>query len=89
VLVLGLGFVLHRPLRRLPESELKYVVGLVLTTFGTFFCAEGLGVDWPLGDGALVVVLGVWVVASQVAVRVLAASGGRPVSSSSSSEAVA
>src|SRR3954462_5655290 len=79
VLVLGLGFVLHRPLRRLPESELKYVVGLVLTTFGTFFCAEGLGVDWPLGDGALVVVLGVWVVASQVAVRVLAASGGRPV----------
>src|SRR4051794_6459871 len=89
VLVLGLGFVLHRPLRQLPESELKYVVGLVLTTFGTFFCAEGLGVDWPLGDGALVVVLGVWVVASQVAVRVLAASGGRPVSSSSSSEAVA
>src|SRR5918912_4330327 len=57
VLVVALGVVLHRPLRRLPESELKYVVGLVLTTFGTFFCAEGLGVKWPTGDAGLLVVL--------------------------------
>jgi Ca2+/H+ antiporter, TMEM165/GDT1 family len=76
VLVLGLGFVLHRPLRRLPETELKYVVGLVLTTFGTFFCAEGLGVDWPLGDGALVLVLLFWLALSQGAVRVLVGAGG-------------
>src|SRR3954462_15761204 len=81
VLVLGLGFVLHRPLRRLPESELKYVVGLVLTTFGTVFCAEGLGVAWPLGDAALLLVLAVWLLVSQGAVRVLAgAGGGRPAS---------
>jgi uncharacterized membrane protein len=81
VLVLGLGFVLHRPLRRLPETELKYVVGLVLTTFGTFFCAEGLGANWPLGDGALVIVLLVWLVLSQGAVRALASTrGGRPAS---------
>jgi Ca2+/H+ antiporter, TMEM165/GDT1 family len=81
VLVLGLGFVLHRPLRRLPESELKYVVGLVLTTFGSFFCAEGLGVDWPLGDAALLVVLAFWLVVSQGAVRALAGAGrGRPAS---------
>jgi uncharacterized membrane protein len=77
VLVLGLGFALHRPLRRLPESELKYVVGLVLTTFGTFFCAEGLGVDWPLGDGGLLVVLAAWLVVSQAAARALAVSGRR------------
>ena len=79
VLVLGLGVVLHRPLRRLPESELKYVVGLVLTTFGTFFCAEGLGVHWPMGDAALLVVLASWLVVSQAAVRALVgAGGGRP-----------
>jgi uncharacterized membrane protein len=73
--------VLHRPLRRLPETELKYVVGLVLTTFGTFFCAEGLGANWPLGDGALVIVLLVWLALSQGAVRALAsARGGRPAS---------
>jgi uncharacterized membrane protein len=74
-LVIGLGLVLHRPLRRLPESELKYVVGLVLTTFGTFFCAEGLGVDWPLGDAGLVIVLAVWLGVSQAAVRVLSGAG--------------
>ena len=79
LLVIGLGLVLHRPLRRLPESELKYVVGLVLTTFGTFFCAEGLGVDWPLGDASLLIVLAIWLGISQAAVRVLAgAGGGRP-----------
>jgi Ca2+/H+ antiporter, TMEM165/GDT1 family len=76
-LVIGLGLVLHRPLRKLPESELKYVVGLVLTTFGTFFCAEGLGVDWPLGDAALLIVLAIWLGVSQAAVRVMAGAGGR------------
>jgi Ca2+/H+ antiporter, TMEM165/GDT1 family len=79
VLVVGLGLLLHRPLRRLPESELKYVVGLVLTTFGTFFCAEGLGVDWPLGDAGLLVVLGVWLVVSQAMVRALSAAPRRAV----------
>jgi uncharacterized membrane protein len=77
VLVMGLGLLLHRPLRRLPESELKYVVGLVLTTFGTFFCAEGLGVDWPLGDAGLLVVLAVWIVVSQAMVRALSAAPRR------------
>ena len=76
LLVVGLGLVLHRPLRRLPESELKYVVGLVLTTFGTFFCAEGLGVDWPLADASLLIVLAIWLGISQAAVRVLAGAGG-------------
>jgi len=73
-LVIGLGVVLHRPLRKLPESELKYVVGLVLTTFGTFFCAEGLGADWPFGDGGLLIVLAVWPGVSQAAGRWLAGS---------------
>ena len=68
----ALGLVLHRPLRRLPETELKYLVGLVLTTFGTFFAAEGLGVAWPLGDAALLVLLGVYVAASQLMAFALA-----------------
>src|SRR4051812_47479992 len=81
VLVLGLGIVLHRPLRRLPETGLKYVVGLVLPTFGTFFCAGGLGADWPLGDGGLLLVLAFWLLVSQGAVRALAGAGrGRPAS---------
>jgi len=72
LLVIAVGVVLHRPLRALPETELKYVVGLVLTTFGTFFAAEGLGVDWPLGEGALVAVLIVWLAVSQALTHLLA-----------------
>ena len=68
----ALGLVLHRPLRRLPETELKYLVGLVLTSFGTFFAAEGLGVDWPLGDAALLALLALYVAASQVMAALLA-----------------
>ena len=75
LLVIGLGVVLHRPLRKLPETELKYVVGLVLSTFGTFFCAEGLGVEWPLGDAGLLIVVAVWLAVSQLAVRVLVGAG--------------
>ena len=56
VLVVGLGVWARRPLSRVPETELKCGVGVVLTTFGTFFCAEGLGVDWPGGDLALLYV---------------------------------
>ena len=64
----------------MPENAIKFAVWLLLTTFGTFFCAEGLGVDWPLGDGALLLVLAFWLVVSQGAVRALAGAGGRPAS---------
>ncbi len=73
VAVAIIGVTLHRPLRNLPETELKYVVGLVLTTFGTFFAAEGLGVEWPLGDAALLVILAAWLGVSQLLITIAAA----------------
>jgi Ca2+/H+ antiporter, TMEM165/GDT1 family len=67
VLVAGIGLALHRPLRRLPESHLKYAVGIVLSSFGVVFLGEGLSVEWPGGDAALL----------YVAASLLAASWGQ------------
>jgi Ca2+/H+ antiporter, TMEM165/GDT1 family len=71
VAVVGVGLVLHAPLARLPETHLKYVVGLVLSTFGVFFAAEGLGVAWPLSDAALLYIAAAFLIISQIQIRVL------------------
>lgn len=63
--VLAVGAAPHRPLARLPESHLKYGVGVVLSAFGVVFLAEGAGVEWPGGDLALLYVAGALVLASQ------------------------
>jgi len=52
-LVLAVGVFLHRPLARIPENSLKFVVGGVLTAFGVFWCCEGLSAPWPGGDWAI------------------------------------
>jgi uncharacterized membrane protein len=70
--VLAIGAIVHRPLARLPESHLKYAVGIVLSAFGVFFLGEGLGVEWPLGDAALLYVAAALVAVSQAHVLRLA-----------------
>jgi uncharacterized membrane protein len=76
LLTLGIGFVLHRPLMQLPESHLKYAVGIVLSSFGVFFLGEGLGAEWPLADGALLYIAAVLLIVSQVQIATL---GREPV----------
>jgi uncharacterized membrane protein len=73
VAVAAMGVVLHAPLRRVPESHLKYMVGVVLTSFGVFFAAEGLGVHWPGSDAALLYVAAAVLAFSQLQIASLAA----------------
>ncbi|SOC21570.1 COG4280 domain-containing protein [Rhodobacter maris] len=54
-LVLVAGALAHRPLTRVPENTLKFGVGVMLSAFGVFWTGEGLGIDWPGGDLALLV----------------------------------
>ena len=54
VLVLCAGFLLYRPLARVPENALKFGVGVMLSAFGVFWTGEGLGIHWPGSDLALV-----------------------------------
>lgn len=53
LVVVGLGMALHRPLARVPENTLKFVVGTLLAGFGTFWFGEGAGVAWPGADLAI------------------------------------
>jgi uncharacterized membrane protein len=57
VVVAVAGLAVRAPLARVPENGMKFVVGILLTSFGTFWGAEGAGADWPGGDAALPVVV--------------------------------
>jgi uncharacterized membrane protein len=79
VAVIAIGAVLHRPLMRLPETQLKLGVGVALSAFGVFFAAEGLAVEWPLGDVALLYVAAVFAIAARVAISAGRSSEARAV----------
>ncbi|AZO60482.1 MAG: COG4280 domain-containing protein [Mesorhizobium sp.] len=69
VLVMLIGLAMHRPLARVPENALKFVVGLMLTSFGVFWTGEGLGAEWPGEDFALLAIFVVIAAASFAMVR--------------------
>jgi uncharacterized membrane protein len=71
LVVLVAGLLARAPLSRVPENSLKIAVGLLLTTFGMFWGAEGAGVEWPSGDGALPLILVFLAATSWLAVRAL------------------
>jgi uncharacterized membrane protein len=53
--VLAVGIIVHKPLANVPENTLKFGVGVMLSAFGVFWTGEGLGIDWPGQDLALLV----------------------------------
>ena len=71
VLVAVVGVLVRAPLARVPENTMKFAVGVMLTTFGTFWATEGAGAHWPGDDAALPVVLAFVVALSFAAVAML------------------
>ena len=71
VVVVVAGLLVRGPLARVPENTIKFVVGVLLTSFGCFWAAEGAGVDWPGDELSLLGVIAFFVVVSFGLVRVL------------------
>jgi uncharacterized membrane protein len=55
--VLSIAALVRRPLAAVPENAMKFAVGLMLVTFGTFWAGEGVGIDWPAEDASILVLL--------------------------------
>jgi uncharacterized membrane protein len=53
------AFAIRTPFSRIPENTLKFVVGIMLTAFGTFWTGEGLGIGWWRDDLSLT-----WIIVS-------------------------
>ena len=71
VVVVVAGIAVRAPLSRVPENTLKFSVGLLLTTFGTFWGAEGAGANWPGSDLAILGLLVFYLAVSRVLVLLL------------------
>ena len=71
IVVVLAGLAVHAPLARVPENTMKFAVGVMLTSFGTFWGAEGAGAHWPGGDAALLVLVPATVVAGLAMVAAL------------------
>jgi uncharacterized membrane protein len=78
LIVVVVGAIAAKPLSAVPENTLKYAVGLLLATYGTFWAVEGLGalhggasLTWPGGDWTLLIILAGWLALSRLLVLVL------------------
>jgi uncharacterized membrane protein len=79
VVVVIAGVLAKAPLSRVPENTIKFVVGLLLTSFGCFWGAEGAGVDWPGDELSLLGVIAFFALVSLVLVRTLRRKSVPPV----------
>lgn len=57
LVVAVLGLAIHRPLARVPENSLKFVVGVLLSAFGSFWVGEGIGAAWPGADWSILALI--------------------------------
>ncbi|GAB2609602.1 COG4280 domain-containing protein [Kribbella endophytica] len=77
--VLVIAVALRRPLSMINENLLKYGVGLLLASFGTYWAVEGIGIfqdgraslDWPGHDLMILALLAAWLLLSRIFVAVL------------------
>lgn len=90
VLVILLGVVVRAPLKQVPENTLKFIVGIMLTSFGTFWAGEGMRIstsgvrfEWPFSDAFILILAALYLLASFVLVQWLKSTKQRATTPSS------
>lgn len=76
------GVAVRAPLGRVPENTMKFVVGVMLTSFGVFWGAEGAGGQWPGADAALLVLVPVMTLFALALVVLLRSIAAQPITGS-------
>jgi uncharacterized membrane protein len=71
VVIAVIGVVVRKPLAQVPENTLKYAVGIILASIGTFWAAEGMGATWPLDLVSVLGVAAIYFGASRLAVMMI------------------
>jgi uncharacterized membrane protein len=87
LLVIGVGAFVQAPLQRVPENTLKFIVGIMLTTFGTFWSGESFGIDWPFSDLFLLLLAALYLAASLLLIWAIRQRQPRVASATTASEA--
>jgi len=64
VVIAGAGLLARGVVQRIPRSALQLLVGTLLSSFGTFWAVQGLGVGRPGGDAAILVLVGWYALAA-------------------------
>jgi uncharacterized membrane protein len=77
VVIAGAGLLARSIVQRIPRSTLQLVVGTLLSSFGTFWAVEGLGVPWPGCDAAILALVGWYALAAAGCVGLLRRRGRR------------
>lgn len=70
LVVIALGLILHRPLARVPENTLKFIVGVLLSAFGTFWVGEGMHLAWPADDWSILALIAAYLAIALVMVPI-------------------
>ena len=87
VLVIVAGWLVKAPLKRVPENTLKFVVGIMLTSFGTFWAGEGFYANsWPLSDLFIPILAAIYLLASFLLIAWLKQVRRRQLAASQSQE---
>lgn len=69
--VVAAGIAVRAPLARVPENTMAFAVGVLLSSFGIYWAAQGVKVHWPAEDAALLGVIAYMLMVALAAVSVL------------------